>query len=75
MDTKNTHTFVRTAIEAYEFPKLIPTTVGNEDTSIGASAVPFCLGVEVIAGSLLQDLTLAWEQLGRDGLRPNFLRG
>ena len=34
-------TFVRTEMEAYELPKLIPTTVGMDETSIGASAVPF----------------------------------
>jgi hypothetical protein len=34
-------TFVNTAIEAKESPKLIPTTDGKEETSIGASAVPF----------------------------------
>ena len=28
-------------MEAYELPKLIPTTVGMDETSIGASAVPF----------------------------------
>jgi hypothetical protein len=34
-------TFVTTAIDAYEFPKLIPTTGGIDDrTSIGASALP-----------------------------------
>jgi hypothetical protein len=34
-------TSVNTAIEAYELPKFIPTTGGEEETSIGASALPF----------------------------------
>ena len=41
----STLTFDRTAIEAYEFPKFIPTTLGRNNTSIGASALP--LGIEV----------------------------
>lgn len=39
-------TLERTAIEAYEFPKLMPTTDGKELTLIGASAVPLGSGVE-----------------------------
>ena len=34
-------TFVKTAIDAYEFPKLMPTILGTAETSIGAPAVPF----------------------------------
>jgi hypothetical protein len=34
-------TFVKTAMDAYEFPKLMPTMEGTAETSIGASAVPF----------------------------------
>jgi hypothetical protein len=33
-------TFVKTAMDAYEFPKLMPTMEGTAETSIGASAVP-----------------------------------
>lgn len=36
----------KTAIDAYVFPKLIPTTAGRLDTSIGASTVPFGAGVD-----------------------------
>lgn len=50
IELKGGGTFVRTAIDEYELPKLMPTTVGIEVTSIGASAVPFCLGVEVMEG-------------------------
>ena len=46
LDQRIGHTFVMTAMDAYEFPKLIPTTVGMEGTSMGASAVP--LGCEAI---------------------------
>jgi hypothetical protein len=35
------HTFVRTAIEAKEFPKFIPMTVCKDGISIGACALPF----------------------------------
>jgi hypothetical protein len=35
------HTFVNTAIEAYELPKLMPTTGGKVEICIGASALPF----------------------------------
>lgn len=35
------HTFVRTAIEAKEFPKFIPMTVCGDGISIGACALPF----------------------------------
>ena len=42
-------TFVSTAIDANEFPKLIPTTGANDDTtSMGASAVPFGIGFGAI---------------------------
>ena len=35
-------TLFKTAIDAYAFPKLMPTTVGCEEvTSIGAAALPF----------------------------------
>lgn len=34
-------TFVKTAIEANELPKLIPTTGGSFETAMGASALPF----------------------------------
>ena len=44
-------TLVRTAIDAYELPKLIPTTVGMAETSIGASAVPFGLDAISVACS------------------------
>lgn len=41
IDGRNERTFVKTAIDAYELPKLIPTMEGTAETSIGASAVPF----------------------------------
>jgi hypothetical protein len=41
IDGRNKRTFVKTAIDAYELPKLIPTMEGTAETSIGASAVPF----------------------------------
>ena len=47
-------TFVRTAIDAYELPKLIPTTVGMAETSIGASAVPFGLDAISVACSKVE---------------------
>ena len=34
-------TFVRTAMDAKEFPKLIPMTVCDGGISIGACALPF----------------------------------
>ncbi len=34
-------TFVNTAIDAYVFPKLIPTTLGVETLSLGTAAI-FC---------------------------------
>ena len=45
---------MKTAIEAYELPKLIPTTGGKEDVGVddggrdGVLARPFCAGVEDI---------------------------
>ena len=48
-------TFVRTAIDAYELPKLIPTTVGMAETSMGASAVPFGLDAMSIAFSEVEN--------------------
>lgn len=48
-------TFVRTAIDAYEFPKLIPTTVGMAETSMGASAVPFGFDAMSIAFSEVEN--------------------
>jgi hypothetical protein len=41
-------TFVKTAIEANELPKLIPTTGGSVETT-GASALPFGTAFVVIA--------------------------
>jgi hypothetical protein len=41
IDCRNKRTFVKTAIDAYELPKLMPTMDGTAETSIGASAVPF----------------------------------
>jgi hypothetical protein len=49
-------TFVKTAIEANELPKLIPTTGGSFDTAIGASALPFGTDFVVIA----RDIELRW---------------
>lgn len=44
-------TFVKTAIDAYEFPKFIPTTGANDAvTSIGVSTVPLSLDFGAIAG-------------------------
>jgi hypothetical protein len=40
-DVANKRTFVKTAMDAYEFPKLMPTILGTAEISIGASAVPF----------------------------------
>jgi hypothetical protein len=40
-------TLDKTAMEAYELPKLIPTTFGRE-SSIGGSALPFGKGVSAI---------------------------
>ncbi len=34
----------------------MPTTVGRDETSIGASTVPFGLGVEVMAGGAKQKI-------------------
>jgi len=42
-------TFVKTAIEANELPKLIPTTGGNFETTMGTSALPFGTAFVVIA--------------------------
>ena len=39
---------MNTAIEAYELPKLMPTTGGRVEIGIGASALPFCLGFVAI---------------------------
>ena len=51
-----------TAIDAYEFPKLIPTTVGIAETSIGASAVPFGL-VDIFVGfSHREVVSRAWKK-------------
>ena len=41
-------TLVNTAIEAYELPKFMPTTGGNELESTGPSASPFSVGLAVI---------------------------
>jgi len=41
-------TFVKTAIEAKALPKLIPTTAGMDETSMGASAVPLTMGFGAI---------------------------
>lgn len=35
-------------MDAYELPKLIPTTVGIEETSMGASALPFCWTMAIL---------------------------
>ena len=45
-------TFVKTAIEANEFPKLIPTTGGSVETT-GASALPFGTAFAVIAKDIV----------------------
>jgi len=54
--TKQQHpfTFVKTAIEANEFPKLIPTTGGSVETT-GASALPFGTAFVVIARDMVVD--------------------
>jgi hypothetical protein len=44
------HTFVNTAIEAYELPKLMPTTGGRVEICIGASALPFSAVFVAIRG-------------------------
>jgi hypothetical protein len=47
--TQGPQTFVRTAIDANEFPKVMPTTGAYaETTSMGASAVPFGIGFGAI---------------------------
>jgi hypothetical protein len=54
IDSRNERTFVKTAMDAYELPKLMPTMEGTAETSIGASAVPFGmspLGAMVYGGS------------------------
>lgn len=40
-------TLVSTEMDAYELPKLMPTTVGTAETSIGASAEPLGCGAIV----------------------------
>ena len=42
-------TLVKTAIEAKELPKLIPTTGSSFETTMGASALPFGVVFVVIA--------------------------
>jgi len=42
------HTLVNTAIEAYELPKLMPTTGGRVEIGIGASGPPFFVGFVAI---------------------------
>ena len=44
-------TFVKTAIEANELPKLIPTTGGSVETT-GASALPFGTAFVVITRNI-----------------------
>lgn len=54
IDSRKKRTFVKTAIDAYELPKLMPTMEGIAEISIGASAVPFGmspLGAIVYVGS------------------------
>ena len=46
-------TFVTTAIEAYEFPKLMPTTTGGGD-AMGVEAPPFDRGFPSILVSVLR---------------------
>lgn len=46
------HTLARTAMEAYELPKFMPTIGGMRDAFARGSALPF--GIEPFAG-ILQD--------------------
>jgi hypothetical protein len=51
----NKTTFVNTAMEAYEFPKFIPTTGGKDEWSIGVPAVAVPLGKFAIVGQKKKD--------------------
>ena len=46
---------MKTAIEANELPKLIPTTGGSVDETTGASALPFGTAFVVIARDIEQE--------------------
>jgi hypothetical protein len=53
INNRKNFTLMNTAIDEKELPKLIPTRGGSEETSIGASAVPF--GID-FGGAIAVDL-------------------
>jgi hypothetical protein len=70
-------TLFRTAMDAYELPKLMPTTVGTDEISIGASALPF--GMFPLAAMspacdvfFLDVLDVVQKDTDRCRTRPNF---
>ena len=64
-------TLVSTEMDAYELPKLIPTTVGTAETSIGVSAEPLGCGAivedsEETVGDNELDLERVWVLMGME---------